>query len=218
MKKLFIALALLFAPTLVGASNRNPYLDLFRLAPITYWRAPNVPLIQNGEAMREPSYKPARRMIVDAFSWAVPNDEAIDAIAEACPRVADFGAGTGYWSWLLSGRDVEVRAADDWSWGKTEHLWFPVETGSYSWLDQFDASWCLLLVWPPQGEMASEAIRHWHGRTLVYVGEPDVEGHRRSNGSRGFFAALHDGFTLKQTVAIPQWWNHSDAVFIWERP
>jgi hypothetical protein len=52
---------------------------------------------------------PLRRM----YSWAVPTDEAIAAIANASPfGVVEVGAGTGYWAMLLRHRGVDVLAYD----------------------------------------------------------------------------------------------------------
>ena len=52
-----------------------------------------------------------REMIKDRFSWAIPNEEALDAIAAVGP-IVEIGAGTGYWAWLLQKRGVDVVAYD----------------------------------------------------------------------------------------------------------
>lgn len=122
---------------LLSLALANPYLAEFRALSAQYHQE-TLQVVDGGEATRGAEYKAARRAIVDRYSWAVPTTEAVDAVASRCEYVADFGAGTGYWSMLLTQRGVTVRAVDDWSWGKPEHFWFPVEEGSYAWLDQFE--------------------------------------------------------------------------------
>lgn len=52
---------------------------------------------------------PLRRM----YSWAVPNDEALRIIRKWSPRgVVEMGAGTGYWSHLLSETGLDVYPFD----------------------------------------------------------------------------------------------------------
>ncbi len=45
------------------------------------------------------------------FAFAVPTDEALDAISELGP-IVELGAGTGYWAYLLGKRGVDVVAYD----------------------------------------------------------------------------------------------------------
>ena len=52
---------------------------------------------------------PLRRM----YSWAVPNHEVLQTIRKWSPRgVVEMGAGTGYWSHLLSEMGVDVHPFD----------------------------------------------------------------------------------------------------------
>eukprot|EP00271_Cylindrocystis_brebissonii_P019739 TRINITY_DN6186_c0_g1_i1.p1 TRINITY_DN6186_c0_g1~~TRINITY_DN6186_c0_g1_i1.p1 ORF type:complete len:542 (-),score=66.17 TRINITY_DN6186_c0_g1_i1:227-1852(-) len=52
---------------------------------------------------------PLRRL----YSWAVPTEEALAAIAAAAPNgLVEMGAGTGYWAMLLRQRGVAVAAYD----------------------------------------------------------------------------------------------------------
>lgn len=150
------------------------------------------------------------------YAWAIPSDEAIKAIADFAPRIVEIGAGSGYWAHLLSAAGANVAALDDWSWGRPRHLWFPVAPGGEGAL-AFSAGRSLLIVWPPRAgevgqDMAANALRTWRGDRLVYVGEV-----LRGHATPEFFAALARDFHLVEKIAIPQWWNRSDAVYLLER-
>jgi hypothetical protein len=190
----------------------NPYLAAFSALPADYRAAHGAPLIENGEATRDAEYKALRTEFTSRYSWAVPTHEAVATIAQRCTRVVDFGAGTGYWDALLAQSGVTVRAVDNWSWGKPEQLWFPVETGSFPWLDQFDSSWCLLMVWPPKGPMPVTALTHWKGSTLIYVGE-----FMRGTGDPLFHWVLLTAFDAIESVELPHWWNRNDWLYVFER-
>jgi len=46
------------------------------------------------------------------YSWAIPNQEAIDYLVSQSP-IIEMGAGTGYWSKLISDSGGEVIAFDE---------------------------------------------------------------------------------------------------------
>lgn len=109
-------------------------------------------------------------------SWAVPNDQALEAIAAASPDgLVDMGAGTGYWSMLLRERGVTVRPYDirpghnHWASG----VWLPMSRGGPSKLvGKLSDYGTLLLVWPPyKSPMAARSLANFRGHTLCYVGE-----------------------------------------------
>ncbi len=117
------------------------------------------------------------------FAFAVPTDEALDAVASVSPGgVVELGAGTGYWARLLHDRGVDVVAYDTdpppsptnpWFAGTAP--WFPVEAGTEEVVERH-ADRTLLLVWPTcnedWGAAAAERFHRAGGEVLVYVGEP----------------------------------------------
>jgi hypothetical protein len=117
------------------------------------------------------------------FAFAVPTDEALDAIVAVSPGgVVELGAGTGYWAYLLHDRGIDVVAYDadpppspTNPWFAGSEPWFPVQPGTEEAVEQHSAR-TLLLVWPTRNEdwpaAAAERFHRAGGRTLVYVGEP----------------------------------------------
>lgn len=121
-------------------------------------------------------------MLLRRYSFAVPIEEALAAIAAVSPSgVAEVGAGTGYWARLLHERGVDVVAYDlfppptpesPWFAGVTP--WYPVRPGGEdAVIAHHDRT--LLLIWPTRNEewAARSAARHHAtgGQHLVYVGE-----------------------------------------------
>jgi hypothetical protein len=187
---------------------------------------------------REPldAYK-RRRELCAAFSFAIPTDEALDAIAALGP-VVEIGAGTGYWAKLLRWRGVDVAAYD--LLGEDHRHWFPegcvadvLKGGVEKVIDHADRT--LLLVWPPMSSMATEAIRAYRaagGRRLVYVGE----GSGGCTADADFFSLVGEGYCWEcesddetceerhpapewrkvQTIEIPQWSGIHDHLTIYE--
>jgi hypothetical protein len=52
-----------------------------------------------------------RDELVHLYSWAIPNEDALRAIAAHGP-ILEVGAGNGYWAQLLTERGVDVLAFD----------------------------------------------------------------------------------------------------------
>lgn len=164
-----------------GEPIGNPYYDLWQSTsgqtPDEYGLASG---ITEATAIRGPGS--------EVFAWAVPSDEALDAIADASPRgVVEIGAGTGYWARLLLDRGVIVHAYDlhpfgcecgDEAWcsgpARKATTWASVAKGGPE-AAALHPEATLLLCWPVYGgTMATRAARAHHaagGRTLAYVGE-----------------------------------------------
>src|SRR3712207_5908989 len=55
-----------------------------------------------------------RRQLTRTYAWAIPNQAAIDAIADLAEGrgVMEVGAGTGYWAALLRQAGVDVIPTD----------------------------------------------------------------------------------------------------------
>ena len=167
------------------------------------------------------------------YAWAVPNQEALQAIQEQGP-IIELGAGSGYWAHLLKQMDVDIVAYDDFSWGQPDHLWFPVQIGTeHSLLGQ--AHRALFLCWPPNGTgMATRSLLTYlsmGGQTIIYVGEHpayldtrSILGREPIYQPRGtamaepeFFMNLDIFFDLVRVVNIPNWPRFKDKLFVWQR-
>ena len=88
----------------------NPYLDIRRT------------LATRADALQ----LEVRKKLIWAYSWAVPSDEAVWALAELGP-IVELGAGTGYWAWLIAQAGGKARAIDR----APEHppRWVEIATG-----------------------------------------------------------------------------------------
>lgn len=159
----------------------------------------------------------AREGMMKIFSYAIPNDRAIRAIADLDQPVVEIGAGSGYWARLLANAGVAVRAFDsfeyDRHWFDRSRAWFPVEQGVPEVLPEIPADHALLLCWPPMSSMAARAARLYRGDVLIYVGE----------GSGGccadpvFHRMLKKEWDELDLVAIPCWPHVHDYLTIYLR-
>jgi len=198
----------------VNIFAQNPYLDEFNDLPNSYKRI-DVPLIDNGEHLLGDEFLNTRQELVNKYSWAVPTDEAIDAIVKFSEwnGLIDFGAGSGYWSMLVAKKGINVIAVDNWTADKPE-LWFDVQTGSYEYLKMAGGR-VLFMCWIPQyTDMGLMALKTWNGDKFIMVGEPAPA---RSNANPEFFEYLEANYSLVKMVDIPNWFNHNDEVFFYER-
>ena len=193
----------MIAELIILVASSNVYLDVFERLDD---RHKNV--TESCEFMGSPSV--AQRAYGNRYSWAVPTDEAINAIKGYDVPVVDFGAGSGYWSKLLADQGVNVVAYDDWSWGRPV-TWFPVQTGGIESLPQHQDR-AMLLVWPPHNSMPLDALRAWDGGLLFYVGEVF-----RVNGSVEFFGHLSRGWHLERKISLPNWRGKVDALYVLRR-
>ena len=164
------------------------------------------------------------RPLVDRYSWAIPNDEAIDTISSYSPLI-ELGAGSGYWSHLLAERGADIRAYDDFSW-QTKHMhdqgrkWYDVQVGTEQALllpENLDRT--LLISWPPKTHFAFDALELYKGEFFIYVGElpEDVYPSQPAMASSPFFFYLTENFNEVRTIDIPQWPGYSDRLHIFKR-
>ena len=164
----------------------------------------------------------AREVIKDRFSWAIPNEEALDAIAAVGP-IVEIGAGTGYWAWLLQKRGVDVVAYDAAPphfgcvnhWHRTSESTFTdvLTGGPQEVVPHADRT--LMLCWPPYDDpMAERALTLYlaaGGKRLVYIGES----WGGCTGDNAFHTLLRDRMAGERMVDIPQWYGVHDYLAIY---
>lgn len=156
-----------------------------------------------------------RQALTRRYAWAIPDEDAIRAIAAWSP-IVEIGAGTGYWASLLSQAGADVVAYDPEpghsKWCDAQ-LYFPVQVGDASKAAAHPGR-TLLLCWPPyRQKVAQQALEAYQGHRLVYIGEPEGG----CCASDGFFALLHRSWELVREQRIPQWPGIYDRVFFYER-
>ena len=158
------------------------------------------------------------------YSYAIPNRAALDAVAQYSPGgVLDFGAGNGYWKFVLEGNGVSVRAIDQYQlpqnpfwgprWRDYHRSWAPVTTGTTRNVAKGNSMRTLLLVWPPANDaMADEALAAFKGDTVIYVGE-----WRAATAELIFHNRLKVMWRLIESIAIPTLFGFFDRMRIYKR-
>ena len=190
--------------------DASPYLNV-RLGDPKIW-------LDDPEGMfyRMMDAQSARDDLVHRYAWAIPNEEALNTVAEFSP-IVEIGAGTGYWAALLQAKGVDVKPYDI----------SPPETGknayhSNSWTKVLrggpekaasHSERTLLLCWPPYGStMAQESLSHYSGEHVIYVGE-----WCGCTADSAFHADLASRFNQVRFVEIPTWNGIHDRLSVWKR-
>lgn len=162
-----------------------------------------------------------RRELASLFSWAIPNEAALDLLARHAPLV-ECGAGTGYWAALLRSRGVDALAYDSAPPGaenayhrRTRRPWTAIGQLSSVNAARRHRSRTLVLCWPPYDDDAASyaALRAYRGDTLIYIGEHE-EG---ATGSVRFHRELRLNWTLAERLELPHWPRLRDAVGVYRR-
>jgi hypothetical protein len=157
-----------------------------------------------------------REKLRKQFAFAIPTTHALEAILGVGNEIVEIGAGTGYWSFLLSEMGATVRAYDNGSWSSffTGETWYDVRRGGPGMLRHYPNA-VALIVWPPYDKpMAFEVAKRIRvGNYLVYVGE----GSGGCTGDDAFFNLLESDFERIGGSAIPQWWGLHDHLDIYRR-
>lgn len=181
-----------------------------------------------------------RDQSVRKYGWAVPTNCCLDCILRHAfsgghehASLVDFGAGLGYWSYLLrsrlaeSGTQQQQRSMKIFSidqnpeWYATRKLWCDVKKAGTEALKKLHAR-VLLLVWPPCWEsMAYDAVKAFSGRTVVYVGE----GRGGATANASFFdemglpasSSCGRSWRLVEELAMLNWFGRHDRLFVFER-
>lgn len=114
------------------------------------------------------------------WSWAIPNEEAIQTIVSMGP-VVEIGCGTGYWAKLVEDAGGEIFATDLYPPDRTKNTWWHKQT--YTYVDQCDSvtaaetfpECALMMCWPvPNSEHTTEAVEAYvkaGGEWVIYIGE-----------------------------------------------
>ena len=153
------------------------------------------------------------------YSWAIPNQEALECIAEFGP-ILEVGAGNGYWAYLLRNMGVDVVAVD-------RHPPHPQSKNSYGHKTRYTyvrrgssraplkyPERTLMLCWPPYDtSLAYDALRSYSGEYLIYIGE----GTGGCNGDSRFWNELYDNWKHVRFQSIPQWPGIHDGLDIYRR-
>ncbi len=177
------------------------------------------PYLQEATAARF-SYR-SREGLVARYSWAIPNDEALDALVAVRKPFVEIGAGNGYWASLLAQRGVSVECHDrdpgKHIHGSTSKLWHPVAEGGPGNITDAHRDHALLLVWPPYDDpMATDALLQYMkagGTTVAYVGE----GNWGCTGDDEYHRILDAHWHLSECIPLPVWQGIHDNLYLYGR-
>jgi hypothetical protein len=149
-----------------------------------------------------------RDAFIANYSFAVPSQEAIKAIADFVgeDKVLEVGAGSGLWAKLLSDQGVHVTAIDNLSWNGRSSV--ALQFGKFHLIERLNSSSAvrryrdhsvLLFIWPPlHNQMSVRALRLFSGNKVVYIGEWQA-----ATATPSFHKLLRKEWKEMAEVAIP---------------
>jgi len=158
-----------------------------------------------------------RWKLIPKYSFAVPNQEALDEIKNLGVKIIEIGAGSGYWAHMLSQNGVDIICFDTYqtkySHGEWEKKWFNIENGGPEKIREYPDR-ALFLCWPDYcSPMASDCLKEYKGEYVIYIGESD--GGCTADGE--FFKIIEREFEEVKVIPIPQWYGIHDYIYIYKR-
>lgn len=211
--------------------GENPYLDLMELltapAPSEVepaghpGRPTPVSLPPGLAALLDLTQR--RRELVALFAWAIPNSDALGAVARFAP-ILECGAGMAYWTALLRAHGVDAVAYDARPPGGVSaneyhpagrRPWVSVRPAASVAAVRSHPDRTLLLCWPPYDDEAASysVLRAYRGDVLLYIGE----GSGGATGTARFHRELALNWSLLEQVDVPRWPWTSDRLLIYRR-
>lgn len=180
-------------------------------------------------------YNPSRRFNLDFYNaryigiakygFAVPSDQAIEAIKEFIGDdcAVELGAGLGYWASLLQQRGAQVSPYDLHPPGKRSKNRYEfrgnkphtaIKRGSYEMLSNNKYWNALILIWPDYNtSMAYETIKRFTGNKFIYVGE----GKGGCTADDAFHDYVHEHWDLANHISIPSWPGIHDRLCLYKK-
>lgn len=173
---------------------------------------------------------PTREELVHEYAWAITDPASVAfVVAHAPGGIVEIGAGAGYWAWQLAQRgigtapyDIAPPDIDTNHWCQTRGddgeyrkrpVYYPVLRGGPAAAARHPDQ-ALFLCWPPYSSpMAGEALHHYPGDTVIYIGEPNGG----CNADEEFFKALADGWDEIAEDTPVQWGGMHDYITVYQR-
>jgi hypothetical protein len=160
----------------------------------------------------------ARKEAIKRYAWTCPSDAIGPALVEhGITHLVEIGAGNGYWAWFLRQFGIQTLAYDLKPYGDDANSghrrWAEVLEGGPEMVIGMNRQ-ALLLVWPPYDDpMAYEALKHYEGDTVVFVGER----YGGATGDDAFHALLVATFEQVWSHYGPNWPGIHSSETIWKR-
>ena len=148
-----------------------------------------------------------RKKLVDKYSWAVPNKEALVYLAEF-ENLVEVGAGNGYCAKCITDAGGTVRATEA---SPPDKTYTTVEQAYVDDLELSDEA--VLTVWPPYNDAMSSMIATREPAHILYVGEP----RGGCTASDRFFEIVEQQYGLVAKIDIPSYTGIHDNLFHYVR-
>jgi hypothetical protein len=164
-----------------------------------------------GTALRVESE--AQYRCLESYSFAIPHFDLLKTLADRSPHgLLELGAGSGYWSHLLSLLDVDVLAVDHEL--SFEKLWHPVirQDGREAARNPAYAKRTLFLCWPDEA-WAPDCVKLSSCDTLAYVGAKGCVG----TGGEALAAEIRDQWSPEVVSPMPNWYGESTLLAVYTR-
>ena len=164
-----------------------------------------------------------RNILVDEYSYAIPNPEAIETIIKHSPLV-EIGCGLGYWAHLIRMCGGDIVAYDNAInekgqvklHSKNQYVTpytTVIEGNEDSVKNNSDRT--LFLCWPPMSNMGYECLHQYlqhGGQKLIYIGE----GPGGCTGDDDFHQLLRNQMECIEIHSIPRWVCINDRMYIYQ--
>jgi hypothetical protein len=162
----------------------------------------------------------ARHDLCRTYSFAIPNRQAVNALARLSPLV-ELGAGTGYWAMLIAQAGATIQAYDKAPGAKHprnnykfSQNYTNVLAGNETVLDRMDPQYNLFLCWPNYNtDFAYNCLQHFRGTKFAYIGE----NRGGCTGNDKFFDLLEKNWKAQKAISIPRWPGIHDSLTIFTK-
>jgi hypothetical protein len=156
-----------------------------------------------------------RKDLVEKYSWAIPNEDALLYLAEF-DELVEVGAGSGYWAneidkagGMTMPYDIDPPDTKDMG----GDAWTHVERANVFDMDEDFFTMPILLVWPALNEGVATEVAERGPPHILYVGEP----RGGCTGEDEFFDLLDKRYGLVAKIDIPSYTGIHDDLFHYVR-
>ena len=108
-----------------------------------------------------------RDLLVQIYSWAIPNDKILTRITHFADKILEIGAGTGYCTYLLKNRGVDIIATDK----NPKNTWTDVIKEDYKKSIETYQDRIVMLCWPIMEFFDLIKDGSYKQKKIIYIGE-----------------------------------------------
>lgn len=157
-----------------------------------------------------------RQEFVLKYSWAIPNEAALNTILKYGSKIVEIGSGSGYWASLLRKKGANILAVDDQTEEFSQQYHPIIKSDGKKYLlshaEECEAR-TLLMIWSRSNfiDEVIEAYNTHQGETIILISE--LQG-----GSTGVFnTEKFRDWKLEESSEIPVWLFKHDSLQVYRR-